>query len=90
MNPLAIHLKHQVLFSLKNNEEIFMNVVCCSRDWRFKAWNSLKLMPFNVILNTKKAVYNVIHALLQARKTKNTQIIRILSGKHSRTLSKAV
>ena len=31
-----IHLKDQVLFSLKNNEKIFMNVVCCSRDWRFK------------------------------------------------------
>ena len=25
-------MKHQVLFSLKNNE--FINVVCCSRDWR--------------------------------------------------------
>ena len=22
--------------SLKNNEKIFMNVVCCSRDWHFK------------------------------------------------------
>ena len=31
-----IHLKHQTLFSLKNNEKMFMNVVCCSRDWRFK------------------------------------------------------
>ena len=31
-----IHLKHQVLFSLKNNEKIFRNVVCCSHDWRFK------------------------------------------------------
>ena len=31
-----IHLKHQVLFSLKNNKKIFMNVVCCSRDWSFK------------------------------------------------------
>ena len=31
-----IHMKHQVLFSQKNNETIFMNVVCCSRDWRFK------------------------------------------------------
>ena len=31
-----IHLKHQVLFFLKNNEIICMNVVCCSRDWRFK------------------------------------------------------
>ena len=30
------HLKQQVLFSLKNNEKIFMNVICCSRDWRFK------------------------------------------------------
>ena len=34
-----IHLKHQVLFSLKNNEKIFMNVVCCSLDWRFKGLN---------------------------------------------------
>ena len=33
-----IHLKYQVLFSLKNNEKIFMNVVCCSHDcdWPFK------------------------------------------------------
>ena len=31
-----IHLKHQVLFFLKNNEKIFMNAVCCSRDWLFK------------------------------------------------------
>ena len=29
-------MKHQVPFSLKNNEKIFMNVFCCSRDWRFK------------------------------------------------------
>ena len=27
-----IHLKHQVLLSRKNNEKIFMNVVCCNRD----------------------------------------------------------
>ena len=32
----SVHLKHQVLFSLKNNEKIFMSVICCSRDWRFK------------------------------------------------------
>ena len=31
-------MKHQVLFSMKNNEKIFMNVVCCSRDWRFKGY----------------------------------------------------
>ena len=26
----AMQVKYQVLFSLKNNEEIFMNVICCS------------------------------------------------------------
>ena len=31
-----IHMKFQVLFSLKNNEKVSINVVCCSRDWRFK------------------------------------------------------
>ena len=29
-------MKYKVLFSLKNNEKILMNVVCCSRDWHFK------------------------------------------------------
>ena len=29
-------MKHQILFSLKNNEKISVNVVCCSRNWRFK------------------------------------------------------
>ena len=40
VNPLLarqrIHVNYLVLFSLKNNEEIFINVVCCSWDWRFK------------------------------------------------------
>ena len=27
-----IHMKYQALFSLKNNEEIFVNVICCSCD----------------------------------------------------------
>ena len=27
-----IHMKYQVLFSLKNNEKVFMNVVSCSHD----------------------------------------------------------
>ena len=31
-----IHMKYQALFSLKNNEKVFMNVVCCSHDWHFK------------------------------------------------------
>ena len=36
---LDVSCEYQVLFSLKNNEKIFMNVVCCSRahDWRFKS-----------------------------------------------------
>ena len=38
----SIHMKYQVLFSLKNNEEVFLNVVCCSRDWRFKDQNYVK------------------------------------------------
>ena len=29
-------MKYQILFSLKDNEKVFMNVVCCSRDWRVK------------------------------------------------------
>ena len=29
-------MKYQVLFSVKNNEKLFTNVVCCSCDWCFK------------------------------------------------------
>ena len=29
-------MKYHVLFSLKNNKKVFMNVVCCSRDKGFK------------------------------------------------------
>ena len=29
-------MKYQVLFSQKNNEKVFINVVCCSPDWPFK------------------------------------------------------
>ena len=45
-------MKHQVLFSLKNNEKILMNVVCCSRDWRFKvkAKTNLPLLYENQVL----------------------------------------
>ena len=31
-------MKQQALFSLKNNEKVFIDVVCCSRDWRFKGF----------------------------------------------------
>ena len=36
-------MKKQVLFSLKNNDKVFMNVVRCSGDWRFKAQKDLHL-----------------------------------------------
>ena len=32
-------MKYKVLFSLKNNDKVFMNVVCCSCDWRFRVYN---------------------------------------------------
>ena len=32
-------MKYQILFSMKNNEKLFMNVVCCSCDWRFEGNN---------------------------------------------------
>ena len=40
-----IHLKHQVIFSPKTMKKIFMNVICCSRDWRFKG---LSLFFFSI------------------------------------------
>ena len=38
-----IHLKHQVLFSLKNNEKIFMRMSSAAVviGWRFKGYNIL-------------------------------------------------
>ena len=36
-------MKYQALFSLKNNEKISMNVVCCSRYLRFKGLSMLDL-----------------------------------------------
>ena len=43
-----IHTKYQVLFSLKNNEKVYMNVVCCSRDWRFKGLVKKKETKFKI------------------------------------------
>ena len=40
-------MKHLVLFSLKYNEKIFMNVVCCSRDWRFKGYDHMAMMSID-------------------------------------------
>ena len=35
VNPLP-NMKYKVLFSLINNEKVFMNAVCYCRDWCFK------------------------------------------------------
>ena len=35
VNPLDSH-EIFFYFSLKNNEKVFINVICCSRDWGFK------------------------------------------------------
>ena len=45
-------MKYQVLFSLKNNEKVFINVVCCSRDQRFEVkFCEASLKLFSVIMN---------------------------------------
>ena len=43
-------MKYQVLFSLKNNEEIFMNVVCCCCGWLFKG-RFLKFCRYQIFAN---------------------------------------
>ena len=48
-------MKNQVLFSLKNNEKIFMNVVCCSGDWHFKGQKKKKVHASNA-KNRKQTV----------------------------------
>ena len=37
-------MKYQVLFSLKNNEKVFINVVCCSRYVPFKCDTNCEAM----------------------------------------------
>ena len=43
-------MKYQVLFSLKNNEEKNLNVVCCSCDWRH---SSLKYIQVLKVINVQ-------------------------------------
>ena len=45
-----IHLKYQVLFSLKNNVKRFMSAVCCSRDrpLRVKFRFLSQVFPFTI------------------------------------------
>ena len=51
-------MKYQVLFSLKNNEKVFMNVVCCSRDWRFKGKHQIIKSASNFwIINSSEQMY---------------------------------
>ena len=46
----GIHMKYQALFSLKNNEKVFVNVVCCSRDcWRLRVNNVSSNLTKNLV-----------------------------------------
>ena len=40
-------MKYQVLFSMKNNEKVFINVVCCSRDWHSLRVEESSISPRN-------------------------------------------
>ena len=51
-----IHMKYQVLFSLKNNEKVFMVVVCCSCDWPFR----VKIPPESDALHVCQLKYRRI------------------------------
>ena len=42
-----IHMEYRVLFSLRDNEKVFMSVVRCIQGWGFK--DQAKLMPNTVL-----------------------------------------
>ena len=48
-------MTYQVLFSLKNNDTVFINVVCCSHDWRFKGLNIVMIFYNGVIVVVKSS-----------------------------------
>ena len=50
-------MKYQVLFSLKNNEKVFINVVCCSRDWPFKGLKAFLLCKIKMLLHE----FHIVH-----------------------------
>ena len=54
-------MKYQVLFSLKNNEKVFMDVVCCSRDWRFKNpdWTVGALLILSAMLGNSYMIFRL-------------------------------
>ena len=49
-------MKYQALFSLKNNEKIFMYVVCCNRDWPFKGLTLQQLKLARMMSITKLVI----------------------------------
>ena len=49
-------MEYYVLFHLKNNEKVTMNVVCCSRDWRLKG--ELSIWDFRNIRLCKPVPWN--------------------------------
>ena len=51
-----IHLKHQVLFSLKNNEKILVNVICCVSD----SLSAAVMIGALRVKNEKRRMQNII------------------------------
>ena len=44
-------MKYQVLFSLKNNEKVYMKVVCCSLEWWAKGYCHISDIVYGIILD---------------------------------------
>ena len=73
-----------VLLSLKNNEKIFTNVVCCSRDWRFngqhlgrpksgkslKTENRYKRIFSRLVINVGLCAYIESYKVLQLQRVR--------------------
>ena len=59
-------MKYQVLFSLKNNENVFINVVCCSHDWRFKGKSKNKI-TFNFAFHHNRGLLKESSLLLHEK-----------------------
>ena len=53
-------MKYQVLFSLTNNEKVFINVVCCSRDWRFKGKDKIFKSSMQMVQSLKKSTLKTL------------------------------
>ena len=63
-------MKYQVLFCLKNNEEVFIHAVCCCCDWRFK-----RVKRKNLHLQEYLKVYPFLEGLCPSRKQRGVTVV---------------